>query len=165
MTDLHALSAEELAEKVQRFWDATSNDSAPATFLLCEDIGEIAGNGNCPVHGGDACLFVYAKALLLDPQRNPPLAELVRRAAATRCEFGCGPDPDDGSHVGGPGYGIVPACPVHGWVCELLDSRAAEARVAEATNLLERANHAVTFRGCLHLVRAALHALAGSEDS
>lgn len=26
---------------------------------LCEETGEMAGNGRCPVHGGDACLVRY----------------------------------------------------------------------------------------------------------
>ncbi len=42
---------------------------------------------------------------------------------------------------------------------------AAEARVAEAANLLERAVQADTWRGCLGLVRAALRALAVSFDT
>lgn len=45
------------------------------------------------------------------------------------CEFGCGPTGDE--HVS-PGVGIVPACPVHGWMCELIDSANASAVEAAA---------------------------------
>lgn len=28
------------------------------TFLLCEDTGELACNGKCPIHSGGACLII-----------------------------------------------------------------------------------------------------------
>ena len=40
--------------------------------------------------------------------------------AASTCDFGCGPN---GEECVTPGANIVPACPVHGWVCALLESR------------------------------------------
>jgi hypothetical protein len=60
------------------------------------------------------------------------LAALAKRAEAG-CEFGCGPT---GSEYVTPGFGLVPACPVHGWVCELLDAR--DARLAEVEREKER---------------------------
>lgn len=56
------------------------------------------------------------------------------------CEFGCGPTGDE--YVN-PGVGIVPACPVHGWMCELIEAanaRAVEAAVggAEAAQIVGR---------------------------
>jgi len=47
----------------------------------------------------------------------------LRVVETITCEFGCGPT-DGEQYVGGsPGYEIVPACPVHGWVTTLLDDR------------------------------------------
>jgi hypothetical protein len=40
--------------------------------------------------------------------------------AAKGCEFGCGPT---GEEYVEPGVGLVPACPVHGWMCVLLETR------------------------------------------
>lgn len=39
------------------------------------------------------------------------------------CEFGCGPDDEFCCGPGGGGIGVIPACPVHGWICESLDAR------------------------------------------
>jgi len=62
------------------------------------------------------------------------LLSLVKRLQRG-CEFGCGLD-DGEQYVGGPGVSLVPACPVHGWVCELLDAR--EAALAEAREALQK---------------------------
>jgi hypothetical protein len=68
-------------ERIRRSWDGTSESfcNLGPTFLLCEETGELAGNGTCPEHGGDACLFVYGKVLLLDAERNPAIAALALR--------------------------------------------------------------------------------------
>lgn len=84
----------------------------------------------------------------------------------TRCPFGCGPYPEPSALVGEPGVGLVPACPVHGWVVPLLDARDARAEVAErraaaleaalaaAGSELEAGND----RGAKHLIQDALAA-------
>lgn len=45
------------------------------------------------------------------------------------CEFGCGPS---GEEYVEPGFGLVPMCPVHGWMCNVLDNAAAQIVAAEA---------------------------------
>ena len=72
--------------------------------------------------------------------------------SAATCDFGCGPEPDDGSHVGGPGIGLVPACPVHGWMAPLLDSSASElaalrVELQAARDRHEQSEKIVTKRG------------------
>lgn len=78
-----ALARERQEYLVRQCWDRTSDsyvDLGP-TFLLCQDTGERAlAMGTCPVHGGDACLFVYGKVRLLDPTYNPVIRYLVDRA-------------------------------------------------------------------------------------
>ena len=54
-----------------------------------------------------------------------------RDSARMGCAFGCGPYPEDSIHVGA-GIGLVPACPIHGWVAPMLDARDDAIKAAEA---------------------------------
>jgi hypothetical protein len=94
-----------LADRIARSWDATSESYCDLgqTFLLCEQTAEMACNGLCPVHGGDACLFVYGKVLLLDASRNQAIRDalpVIEHGDPKRCTC--------------PQAGWNPFCPQHG---------------------------------------------------
>lgn len=92
---------------------ACDERDAPVPVCSCRDLfgGKWDGKGThvvdpyCPLHGARA-------APVPDDERGD-----------YGCVFGCGPTPDDGSTVGGPGFSIVLACRVHAWMCDLLDAR------------------------------------------